>query len=117
MDIQKEMLGKVQEKARDKNLTNITFLHAGVGKDKLEHNKYDRALLVTILGEIPNQKAALQEIFDALKPGGILSVTETIFDPHYQRYNVVLELATKIGFQKQHVFTDWFSFTLNLEKS
>lgn len=116
MDIQAGMLHRVQEKVRAANLKNITFLHAGVGEQKLEHNKFDRALLVTVLGEIPNQKAALQEIFDALKPGGILSVTEIIFDPHYQRKNTVQSLAYDVGFQKKNIFTDWCAFTLNLEK-
>jgi len=41
-------------------------------------------VLVTVLGEVPDREAALREIFDALKPGGILSVTEIIFDPHFQ---------------------------------
>ncbi len=116
MDIQAGMLQCTQEKAQAANLTNITFLHAGVGEQKLERNKFDRALLVTVLGEIPNQKAALKEIFDALKPGGILSVTEIIFDPHYQRYSSVLRLAGEVGFRKKNIFADYFAFTLILEK-
>lgn len=66
--------------------------------------------------EIPHQKRALQEIFDALKPGGILCVTEIIFDPHYQRLGTVLQRAREIGFHQKNVFSDWFVFTLNLEK-
>jgi ubiquinone/menaquinone biosynthesis C-methylase UbiE len=116
MDVQAGMLQKCQEKARAENLTNIEFFHAGIGDKKLEHDKFDRVLLVTVLGEIPNREAALQEIFDALKPGGILSVTETIFDPHFQRCNTVLRLATMAGFRKKGHFGNWATFTLNLEK-
>lgn len=116
LDIQEEMLAKVKEKARVAGLSNITFIHAGLGDGKLEQNKYDRATLVTVLGEIPDQKKALQEIFNALKPGAILSITETLFDPHYQRFNGVLNLAQQVGFQKKKVFSDWFSYNLLLEK-
>lgn len=116
LDIQEEMLKRVKEKAHAADLNNIIFIHAGLGDGKLEQNKYDRATLVTVLGEIPNQEKALQEIFNALKPGAILSVTETLFDPHYQRFNDVLNLAQQVGFQKKKVFLDWFSYNLLLEK-
>jgi len=116
MDIQVGMLQRCQEKARAENLTNIEFFHAGIGDKKLEHGKFDRALLITVLGEIPNREAALKEIFDALKPGGILSVTEIIFDPHFQRYSKVLQLASMAGFREKNRFGNSIAFTLNLEK-
>ena len=116
LDIQKEMLEWVKEKAHTANLNNIIFICVGLGDGKLEQNKYDRATLVTVLGEILNQKKALQEIFNALKPGAILSITETLFDPHYQRFSVILNLAQQVGFQKKKVFSDWFSYNLLLEK-
>ena len=48
---------------------------------KLLGNTLDRALLVTVLGKFLDQAAALAESFTALKPGGMLSVTEVNFDP------------------------------------
>jgi len=116
MDIQADMLRRVQEKAQKENLTNITLLQAGIGDNKLNANTFDRALLISVLGEIPNQKAALKEIFDALKPGGILSVTETIFDPHFQRRAKILRLAGTVGFQEEKTFGSYFNFTLNLKR-
>jgi len=116
MDIQAGMLEKVQAKARTENLTNISFLHAGIGENKLEHNKFDRVLLVTVLGEIPDQKIALQEIFNTLKPGGILSITEIVFDPHFQRQSTILKLTGSLGFKEKNRFGNSIAFTLNLEK-
>ena len=116
MDIQPGMLRRARDKAVAANLTNIRFLQAGVGEGKLEHGRSDRALLVTVLGEIPDRHAALKEIFDALKPGGILSVTEIIFDPHYQRRATILRLAGAVGFREKSFFGNRFAFTLNLEK-
>ena len=116
MDIQPGMLRRAQEKARAANVTNIRFLEAGAGQGKLERNQYDRALLVTVLGEIPDREGALKEIFDALKPGGILSVTEIIFDPHYQSRSAILRFASTAGLREKEFFGNRFAFTLNLEK-
>lgn len=116
LDIQDKMLERVKEKAHAAQLNNIVFVCAGLGDGKLEHNKYDRATLVTVIGEIPNQKAALQEIFNALKQGGILSITETLFDPHYQKINSIIDLAQEVGFRKKDTVSDWFSYNLLLEK-
>lgn len=116
MDIQPGMLRRAQEKAGAANLTNIQFLKAGVGQNKLEPMQYDRALLVTVLGEIPDRETALREIFDTLKPGGILSVTEVIFDPHFQPRSTVCPLAAAIGFREKTFFGHRFAYTLHLEK-
>jgi ubiquinone/menaquinone biosynthesis C-methylase UbiE len=116
MDIQAGMLRRAREKARAANLTNIRFLEAGLGEGKLDRNRFDRAVLVTVLGEIPNREAGLREIFAALKPGGILSVTEIIFDPHFQSRQAVARLAHSAGFREQAFHGNRIAFTLNLEK-
>jgi len=116
MDIQAGMLHRAEEKARAANLTNIRFLQAAAGEGKLGRNHFDRSLLVTVLGEIPDREAALREIFDALKPGGILSVTEIIFDPHFQTRNTVARLARAVGFREKALHGSRVAFTLNLEK-
>jgi predicted methyltransferase len=48
-----------------------------------------------------NREAALVEIFQALKPGGILSVTEGFLDPHYQSREQVRHLAQPAGFVEE----------------
>lgn len=118
LDIQPGMLLRVQEKAQIENLHNIQFLQAKIGDGKLGRNQYDRALLVTVLGEIPNQdqKKALKELFDALKSGGIMSVTEVIFDPHFQSKSSVLHLATEVGFREKKTIGNRFAYTMLLEK-
>lgn len=116
IDLQPGMLRRAQAKAQAVNLDNIRFLQVGAGEGKLARSQFDRALLVTVLGEIPDRDAALKEIFDALKPGGILAVTEIIFDPHYQSRGTILRLAGAVGFREKASFGNRFAFTLNLEK-
>jgi ubiquinone/menaquinone biosynthesis C-methylase UbiE len=116
IDIQSEMLQRAKEKATVRNLKNIEFIQAKVGKGKLELSQADRAVLVTVLGEIPDREAALKEIFNTLKPGGILCVTEVIFDPHFQRRETVINLASKVGFREKTFFGNWAAFSLCLEK-
>ena len=116
MDIQARMLSRAKEKAQEARLTNIDFLHAGSGENQLGRERFDRVLLVTVLGEIPDRETALKEIFESLKAGGILSVTEIIFDPHFQSRNTVSRLALEVGFSEKEYFGNRLAYTLNLEK-
>lgn len=116
MDLQDGMLEEVQERARAANLNNIRFLRAGIGEGKLEPDQFDRVVLITVLGEIPDREAALHEIFKALKPGGILFIEETIRDPHFQTRSTVTRLAGAAGFIEKEFSGNYFSYMLTLEK-
>ncbi len=116
MDIQEGMLERVKKKATARGLGNIRTLQAGIGEGKLGQDQFDLALLVTVLGEIPDREAALAELFFALKPGGILSVTEVIFDPHFQGRQTVEGLCERTGFIKRAFFGNRFAYTMHLEK-
>ena len=115
-DLQPGMLQRVRAKAQAENLDNIQFVQGAAGEGKLGRDQYDRALLVTVLGEIPDQKAALVEIFESLKPGGILSVTEAIADPHFLWRSRVTGAAQAVGFVERDFFGNRISFTINFEK-
>lgn len=117
LDLQAGMLARVQEKTRTAGLSNIRLIQAGLGEGKLEKAYYDRAMLVTVLGEIPEQEAAMQEIYQALKPGGILSVTEVIFDPHFQSSKSVKQVAGKVGFREVGFFGKRLAYTMHFEKT
>ena len=116
LDLQAGMLARVSEKTAAAEIQNVRFLEAGLGEGKLPETYFDRAVLVTVLGEIPDQELALQEIFNALKPDGILSVTEVIFDPHFQREAAVLRVAEAVGFHKSAFFGKRLAYTLHLKK-
>lgn len=48
---------------------------------------------MTVLGEVPDRDAGMRALHTALKPGGVLSVTEVIPDPHYQSHGTMRRLA------------------------
>jgi len=116
LDIQEGMLLEAQKRAREAGLTNIRFLQVALGQGTLEHNYFDRAVLVTVIGEIPDREAAVGEIFRSLKPGGILLVEETIRDPHFQTRGTVLRMAGAAGFVEKEFAGNRFSYTLTLQK-
>jgi ubiquinone/menaquinone biosynthesis C-methylase UbiE len=117
IDIQPQMLSRAREKAKAAGLTNIDFRELAIEAGKLGVAQYDRVLLVTVLGEIPNRENAFREIHRALKPSGILSITEIVFDPHYQSRRLILQLASSLGFRETAFFGDRLAFTVHLEKS
>lgn len=116
LDVQEGMIRKAKEKVAEAALTNVDFLVGGLGQGKLPNSWFDRALLVTVLGEIPDRVGALKEIYASLKPGGFLSVTEVLPDPHYQPLRRVAALARQVGFQVRDRHGSWFAYTVNLEK-
>jgi ubiquinone/menaquinone biosynthesis C-methylase UbiE len=91
-------------------------MHAGASEDKTEPEAFDRAFLVTVLGEIPDKAAALREIYRALKPGGILSITEALPDPDFQTPDSVRLLARTTGFETEKQLGGFPAFTMNLVK-
>lgn len=116
LDLQSKMLDKLKERAKKIELDNVRLVHAAAGSGKIDKEYFDRALLVTVLGEIPNKHEALVEIYESLKEGGILSVTEVIPDPHYTTIKKVRALCHNVGFQEIDSFGNWLAFTINFIK-
>jgi ubiquinone/menaquinone biosynthesis C-methylase UbiE len=117
LDLQAEMLKRLDQRVAAHGLANIQPIQGGLGDGLLEANSFDRAILVTVLGEIPDQEKALEEVYRALVPGGLLSVTEVLPDPHYQSRKKVSRLGSKAGFKAEITHGSWRSYTINLIKT
>ena len=116
-DVDERMLQALRDRLRSNHLDNVEIVLGRAGEGELDwENIFDRAVMVTALGEIPEKKKALQEVLRALKPGGILSVTEVLPDPDYQRASTVVRLAEDAGFEMQGRHGNVVAFTLNFRK-
>jgi len=115
-DMQPAMLKRLRRRLTDHDLRNVEIIQGQFGEGLLPERSFDRIFLVSVLGEIPDQAAALQELHRVLVPGGILSITEVLPDPHYQGRKTVTQLAEKTGFQVSIAKQDWRSYTMNLQK-
>jgi SAM-dependent methyltransferase len=81
-DIQPEMLDHVMRAAQERGVTNVRPTLGDAQELPFDDDAFDAAVLVTVLGEIPDQEQALREIARVLRPGGRLVVGELFGDPH-----------------------------------
>jgi ubiquinone/menaquinone biosynthesis C-methylase UbiE len=82
-DIQQEMLDHTMRRAGERQLTNITPTRGDAQDLPYEDDAFDAVVLTTVLGEIPDQEAALRQVARVLRQGGRLVVGELFGDPHY----------------------------------
>lgn len=75
-------------------------------------------LMICVFGEIPinSRGLILKKIADHLQPEGIISITETIFDPHFQRHKDVSEIMEKIGFMETKFIGNRLAYTAHFKK-
>jgi ubiquinone/menaquinone biosynthesis C-methylase UbiE len=96
-DLQQEMLDHTMRRARGRGLDNVVPTQGDATALPYEDDSFEGAVLVTVLGEIPDREAAMRELQRVLKPGGRLVVGEIAFDPHFQNFGAVRYLAEKAG--------------------
>ena len=82
-DIQQEMLDHTIRAAAERGLLNVNPTRGDAQELGWDDDTFDAAILITVLGEIPDQDAALREVARVLRPGGRLIVGELLGDPHY----------------------------------
>jgi ubiquinone/menaquinone biosynthesis C-methylase UbiE len=83
VDVQREMLDHTLRRANERHLRNITATQGDARALPFADRSFDAAYLVAVLGEIPDQDAALRELARVLRPGGRLVVGEVFGDPHW----------------------------------
>ena len=84
-------------RAGERGMSNVTPTQSDATAMPYEDGTYDAAFLVTVLGEIPDQDAAIRDLARVLKPGGRLVVGELLGDPHYVRLTPMRLRAGGVG--------------------
>jgi protein-L-isoaspartate O-methyltransferase len=83
VDVQQEMLDHTMRRAGERGVSNIEPALGDARRLPYPEGRFDAAYLVAVLGEIPDQAAALRELARVLAPGGRLVVGELFGDPHW----------------------------------
>ena len=97
IDVQAGMLAIVQAKAETKKLGNIRLRKMDPASDRLDVRDADAAIMVMMLGEVPDPHRLLKAVREALKDDGRLLIAESVFDPHYVRRASLRALTSALG--------------------
>jgi ubiquinone/menaquinone biosynthesis C-methylase UbiE len=100
-DLQQDMLDHTMRRAAERGLSNLTPTQGDAQRLPYADATFDGAYLVAVLGEIPDQEAALRELARVLKPGGRLVVGELFGDPHWVAPAVLRQRGERAGLRFQ----------------
>jgi ubiquinone/menaquinone biosynthesis C-methylase UbiE len=101
-DIQQEMLDHTMRRAHETGVANMVPTRGDATNLPHEDNRFDGAYLVTVLGEIPDHRAALRELARVVKPNGRVVVGELFGDPHWVSPNALRRHAEQAGLRFEH---------------
>jgi ubiquinone/menaquinone biosynthesis C-methylase UbiE len=82
LDVQSQMLDHTVRRATENGITNVEPRVGDARALPYDDATFDAAYLVTVLGEVRDQDAALRELRRVLKPNGRLVIGELFGDPH-----------------------------------
>jgi ubiquinone/menaquinone biosynthesis C-methylase UbiE len=97
VDVQQEMLDHTMARARDAGIEHVTPALADARELPFPEATFDGAYLVTVLGEVPDQEAALRELRRVVRPGGRIVVGELFGDPHMVTHSSLAAMAEAAG--------------------
>lgn len=97
LDVQQEMLDHTLRRAGEHGIANLTPTLADARELPYADDSFDGAYLVTVLGEIPDQEAALRELGRVVKPFGRIVVGELFGDPHMVTRSTLTARAEAAG--------------------
>jgi ubiquinone/menaquinone biosynthesis C-methylase UbiE len=103
LDVQQEMLDHTLRRAAEEGISNISEVRADAREMPYADDSFDAAYLVTVLGEIPDQTAALRELRRVVKPDGRIVVGELFGDPHMVTRRALRDRAAEAGLAVEHM--------------
>ncbi|NLG51785.1 MAG: methyltransferase domain-containing protein [Chloroflexi bacterium] len=115
-DIQMEMLHQARRRLERARVEQVGYVQANALALPLAEGAFDAAFLVTVLGEVPEPRACLRELYRVLRPQGLLSITEQPIDPDHIPLSELRVMAEEAGLALEQVFGRGKNYTANLRK-
>ena len=101
LEIQREMALAVRQRLTAAGHSSGCVLQGDARVIPVRNGSMDHVFLVAVLGEIPNRREALAEIYRVLRPGGRLSVSEQLPDPDFVTPRALRRELRAAGFVEQ----------------
>ena len=115
-DIQQEFLDHTMRVVAARGLDNVRPTRGDATMLPYDDESIDAVFLITVLGEIPDQEAALREITRVLRPGGRLVVGESFPDPEFVPFRSLRGKADAAGLHTEARHGPPLSYLAHLTK-
>jgi len=116
IDLQKEMIAELNGRLEKHNISNVESRVEDCTRMSFKDGTFDLIYMIKTYGEIKDKKAAVREISRIIRPGGILSITEYLPDPHYYLKTEIKNIVEKHGFYLREEYGGIYEYTLNFKK-
>lgn len=116
VDVQPEMISRVEERVQGAGLPNVETHVADAYHLPMPDESVDLAFLISVLEEVPDPLRALAELRRVLKPEGILSITAEFMDPDYWFPIETIRQLQAADFSLVERFGNLWCYTLNFRK-
>jgi ubiquinone/menaquinone biosynthesis C-methylase UbiE len=110
-DLQREMLAKARRRLARAGLGNAAFAQGDGAALPFASASFDVVFLVAVLGEVPDPAACVGELRRVLRPGALLSLTETRGDPDALSEDELRALVQPRGFALEGIVRERAAFS------
>ncbi|MDI3297952.1 MAG: methyltransferase domain-containing protein [Bacillota bacterium] len=112
LDVQPDHFERIRWRLEEAGLRNVELVQGDAQRLPFPDASFDRVVMVTVLGEVPDRRRALAEAGRVLRPGGRLCVTEHAADPDFLTPGCVERLGREAGLVALGRLGGWFRYTL-----
>lgn len=115
VDIQQEMLDMAKKRLAALGVSNVDYVQADAAALPFENDAFDTVFLIAVLGESSDKEMCIKELHRVLREGGLLSVSEQSYDPHFIP---VSEMKSLLGdmFDCERTYGSSRNYTSNFRK-
>jgi CAAX protease family protein len=116
-DVQDEMLGKAGRKLSARGFRNVGFTKGNASAGlPFPEAQFDVAVLVTVLGEVPDKDRCIKSIHRVLRPDGVLAIHEHLPDPDFIPFKQLRSAVERYGFVFKARWGRWWNYTATFQK-